>query len=116
MKRWLFVVSAFAAGIIVAALVLSAILVFNGSGSSGVETVSQEEAVEIARVHAPSEMRKAQARFIQRADGREVWAVNLFALDDQGNVTRSMTVVVDATTGFALPPPLAAPRRSRPSG
>jgi hypothetical protein len=113
MKRWLLLVSAIAAGTIVAALVLSAILVFNGSGSSGVDTVSQEEAVEVARVHAPSEMRKAHARFIQRADGSEVWAVELFALNDQGNVTRSMTVVVDATNGLALP--LPAPR-SRPSG
>jgi hypothetical protein len=116
MKRRLVLVSAIAAVIIVAALVLSAILVFNGSGSSGVDTVSQEEAVEIARVSAPSDIRKAQARFIQRADGSEVWAVNLLALDDQGNVTRSTTVVVDATTGLALPPPRPTPQRSRPGG
>src|SRR5262245_54917789 len=112
MKRRLIFVSAIAAGIIVAALVLSGIHIY-GSGSSGVDTVSQEVAVEVARVHAPSEMRKAQARFIQRADGSGVWAVKLFALDDLGDVTRSMTVVVDATTGFALPPPHP---RSRPNG
>ena len=83
---------------LLAGVLLLALLVSRGCGSSGDE-ISKEEAIAIAEREVAYRPDRVQVRLVRRGfQSRPFWAVSLATLDSRGRLDRVTVVLVDAQT------------------
>jgi len=83
---------------ILVAVLVAALLVSRGCGSSG--DVDKDRAVAIALQQVDFTPECKQVRYVRRGiQARGFWAVSLWTLDDEGEFDRVSVVLVDAQTG-----------------
>jgi peptidase YpeB-like protein len=80
-------------------VLLAAFLVSRSCGASE-RTVSEEQAIEIAREHSGFQADRVQVRYLrQGVESIPYWAVSLYDVNANGRPTRFEVVMVDARTG-----------------